>query len=457
MAMVGCIFLLLFVLPLQSTGHEHDCPQEKTVGDTCYKRVKNGVDTSSYGCTANCSYAKIAISGPDEERFCFKPGHLLVNDNECKYPETNDTVVPEECILCLNQPGCECPHGPKCCPYDSKCCYLFGHQYCIPKDEVCMLESDIISGNNTVSGSITNEWKNVTISGGIEYGATSGISCLTIAGYGPIAPEDSVSILPGGPGCYPIGLTAFNNLDRNQNCSWREANGNPIVFSHFKVVGNLSKCEIMPGDPCSLPFGIGGPCDIVIPRWSYNQKEGKCQEFNYGCLGNANNFESFELCSDVCSGPVCPFELPESFCTNTSCPSSCSVCCPGFLGEPATCNQGPISCPSNDTLEAAISSNQLQVGPAPCYNNTGEPKLLGGFNWCYGKMDVTMCLQNCKVGGYYYAGVEIDCCYCANELNTPNYQVSPSQFYCNTTCAGNPNQICGGASPGEHFISLYWI
>ena len=44
-------------------------------------------------------------------------------------------------------------------------------------------------------------------------------------------------------------------------------------------------------DPCSEEFAVVGPCKALIPSWSYNQRTGKCEYFEYGgCKGNNNRF-----------------------------------------------------------------------------------------------------------------------------------------------------------------------
>uniref|UniRef100_A0A8C9RS28 Tissue factor pathway inhibitor n=1 Tax=Scleropages formosus TaxID=113540 RepID=A0A8C9RS28_SCLFO len=44
-----------------------------------------------------------------------------------------------------------------------------------------------------------------------------------------------------------------------------------------------------------------GPCGDFIPRYYYNTLSQKCEEFTYsGCLGNSNNFKTFEECQKTC-------------------------------------------------------------------------------------------------------------------------------------------------------------
>ncbi|XP_048850375.1 tissue factor pathway inhibitor 2 [Brienomyrus brachyistius] len=44
-----------------------------------------------------------------------------------------------------------------------------------------------------------------------------------------------------------------------------------------------------------------GPCDGDSQRWYYNTITQECEEFQYGgCLGNDNNFRTFERCKKTC-------------------------------------------------------------------------------------------------------------------------------------------------------------
>ncbi|KAH9633689.1 hypothetical protein HF086_009023 [Spodoptera exigua] len=58
--------------------------------------------------------------------------------------------------------------------------------------------------------------------------------------------------------------------------------------------------EPSPKDTCNLP-SVKGPCDGRYEHWHYNSTREQCVPFLYGgCLGNANNFESRELCQKQC-------------------------------------------------------------------------------------------------------------------------------------------------------------
>ncbi|XP_072930145.1 papilin isoform X3 [Epargyreus clarus] len=76
-----------------------------------------------------------------------------------------------------------------------------------------------------------------------------------------------------------------------------EGNGNRFV--------SKEECEDVcvqpaPKDACKLPK-VKGPCDDRHVRWYYDSTREQCGQFEFGgCLGNANNFESRELCQKQC-------------------------------------------------------------------------------------------------------------------------------------------------------------
>ncbi|XP_067564360.1 early lactation protein-like isoform X2 [Pseudorca crassidens] len=54
---------------------------------------------------------------------------------------------------------------------------------------------------------------------------------------------------------------------------------------------------------CQLP-AVRGPCKASLHRYFYNSTSIECEPFTYGgCQGNANNFETTEICVRVCKPP----------------------------------------------------------------------------------------------------------------------------------------------------------
>nr|XP_025731420.1 early lactation protein-like [Callorhinus ursinus] len=54
---------------------------------------------------------------------------------------------------------------------------------------------------------------------------------------------------------------------------------------------------------CQLP-PARGPCRGVFSRYFYNDTSSECEHFAYGgCQGNANNFETTEICLRICKHP----------------------------------------------------------------------------------------------------------------------------------------------------------
>jgi|GEM_PF-774621 len=62
---------------------------------------------------------------------------------------------------------------------------------------------------------------------------------------------------------------------------------------------------------CSLAPDVG-PCDAVCPRWYYDSEEQDCFEFIWGCCGgNANNFQTYDMCITACDDPPEPCSTNE--------------------------------------------------------------------------------------------------------------------------------------------------
>merc|ERR1711942_229706 len=60
-------------------------------------------------------------------------------------------------------------------------------------------------------------------------------------------------------------------------------------------------------DACDEPAGIVGPCEAIIPRWTFIKETGKCKKFTYGgCRGNGNRFKSADECISTCGATARP-------------------------------------------------------------------------------------------------------------------------------------------------------
>ncbi|XP_008696455.1 kunitz-type protease inhibitor 3 [Ursus maritimus] len=63
--------------------------------------------------------------------------------------------------------------------------------------------------------------------------------------------------------------------------------------------------ELSPALPamCQL-HPVKGPCRGLFYRYFYNSTSSECEHFTYGgCQGNANNFETTEICLRICKPP----------------------------------------------------------------------------------------------------------------------------------------------------------
>lgn len=53
-------------------------------------------------------------------------------------------------------------------------------------------------------------------------------------------------------------------------------------------------------DVCRYPVDAG-PCRAAIPKYYFEEAEGRCVEFAYGgCHGGPNRFSTIEECEEVC-------------------------------------------------------------------------------------------------------------------------------------------------------------
>ncbi len=76
-----------------------------------------------------------------------------------------------------------------------------------------------------------------------------------------------------------------------------------------KPIGPTSRCrsadaDLMAPYQCAL-LPKTGPCRASFQRFFYNASAEECQPFIYGgCQGNTNNFETLDLCNQVCVNPA---------------------------------------------------------------------------------------------------------------------------------------------------------
>lgn len=79
--------------------------------------------------------------------------------------------------------------------------------------------------------------------------------------------------------------------------------------------------EHVQSKPCEEEPKVVGPCEALIPSWSFVADSGKCEFFNYGgCEGTANRFDSEADCKETCKvedeEDCCP---AGEFCCDTAC------------------------------------------------------------------------------------------------------------------------------------------
>ncbi|XP_035703436.1 papilin isoform X2 [Folsomia candida] len=119
----------------------------------------------------------------------------------------------------------------------------------------------------------------------------------------PFIEQEEICSLPMEIGPCRASMPAFFYDARTRKCS---------AFIYGGCSGNANRfeteemCERQCGqfrgeDVCRITQADPGPCRARIQKWYFNPNERSCQQFNYGgCAGNGNRFSSREECESVC-------------------------------------------------------------------------------------------------------------------------------------------------------------
>lgn len=73
-----------------------------------------------------------------------------------------------------------------------------------------------------------------------------------------------------------------------------------LTYKNYVTHSELLVTNTTISDACKLPK-VKGACQGYHLRWYFDAVREQCGQFVFGgCLGNANNFESRELCQEHC-------------------------------------------------------------------------------------------------------------------------------------------------------------
>jgi len=126
--------------------------------------------------------------------------------------------------------------------------------------------------------------------------------------------------------------------------------------------------------------------------------------------------------------------------------SSCNMACSGNLST--LCGGSNALQFYTKTIVVPSVNNYAYVG---CITEVSGRALAATSEIDYTSMTIDKCTSFCSAGGYSLAGLEwYGECYCANKLSSAATTAKFS-YQCNTPCAGNSTQNCGGPDA----IALY--
>lgn len=89
-----------------------------------------------------------------------------------------------------------------------------------------------------------------------------------------------------------------------------------------------------------------------------------------------------------------------------------------------------------------------------CYVDNNSTRDLSKFSFQNENMTIEYCIRYCQFFSLPYAGLQnSNYCYCDSTFG--KYSIASSDYLCNTSCAGNSNQTCGGFLLNSLFSTIY--
>ncbi|CDZ98531.1 beta-1,6-N-acetylglucosaminyltransferase, contains WSC domain [Phaffia rhodozyma] len=121
----------------------------------------------------------------------------------------------------------------------------------------------------------------------------------------------------------------------------------------------------------------------------------------------------------------------------SSCTSPCGGNSTEICGGPSA-----LSIYSTEAVENTDSSNSTWTDEGCWVFNGNDTTTLSGLTTSSSAMTQSLCRSRCDFGGYAFAGLQGDYCYCANTMGVSSVLLSS---YCTWQCSGSSTDICGGS------------
>jgi glucan endo-1,3-alpha-glucosidase len=256
---------------------------------------------------------------------------------------------------------------------------------------------------------------------------------------GPNAPTATYIAPTGTP--TPIAASAlptgWSALGCHADSSTARALGGGSYTSNNLTVGScIASCAAKGMPYAGVEYGVECWCSPASAV-NLNPASDGC---NVRCSGDPNGQNT------VCGGgyrinvfqndALIPASSATSAATSTAAPTTTSSRST-TLATTSTATKTSTS--SSAASSASASAAWQSLG---CTSDSSTNRVLVGSYMDSGSQTPQLCIASCQSKGYTYAGLQYGRqCYCSNTMVNPKFGVTG----CTTVCAGDKNQMCGGA------------
>lgn len=327
-----------------------------------------------------------------------------------------------------------------------------GSSYGILSPDACTYTCSGNSTENCGASNHVNVWAAAfaTSSSSMSSSSTTSVSASSssrVSSTTTISPSTTTTTTPPTTTMATTAITSSSSITSTYTTTTSFVNPLPSGITNGECIS-----DYLPGSPNGVRT-LSGPSMI-----DYSITLSRCNDFcsGYSFYGVEYSHECY------CGNAIANSAGPANNCT-TTCAGDATESCGGNWamniwvvgGIPSSHTSSSSSTTSTaSSTSTPTPSNLATVGSykyAGCYTDSTSNRTLTSASYAnYNTMTVESCSSFCS--GYTYFGVEwYGECYCGNGLVSSSMVAAAGD--CNTACAGNAAELCGGANR----LSLYTL